>query len=324
MARPALDVRCAPRVPFLARRRRARLPRRGRRCADGRGATARLARPVRGRAAVPARRRRAAVRAAAVRRRRLQRRRPRPAEAMAARGAMVAGIAVTPFYQRLQREAASAASPMGRSRTSRAICRPMPSCRPMSRRCWPARRRRHAGLCDAGAGRARHLLRRADARLLSAAAVSAALCRAHALDQSPLAPGPGSELLPKPPLPGPWVTLQRPSDSGCPEERRTAFVVTAAEAGSSRAARPAVRCALDAGARPKAKEGRSRRRRRPTTAPLPAMRTRCRPSPRPMPSSPSAATRSSTPPASLSDLPVVEVPAAGGCLRQALRDPPVG
>ena len=132
------------------------------------------------------------------------------AEAMAARGAMVAGIAVTPFYQRLQREGGECSFANGAFEN---LARHLQAYAQLPTYVTPMLAGR-----DLGGTLAYAMLAQAAPGTFSAALTlgfcprlpyALPLCRAHALDLHPLAPGPGSELLPKPPLPGPWVTLQR-------------------------------------------------------------------------------------------------------------------
>jgi len=239
------------------------------------------------------------------------------AEAMAARGAMVAGIAVTPFYQRLQREGGQCSFANGAFEN---LARHLQAYAQLPTYVTPMLAGR-----DVGGTLAYAMLAQAAPGTFSAALTldfcprlpyPLPLCRAHALDLRPLAPGPGSELLPKPPLPGPWVTLQRPSDSGCPEGAARAFVERLPQARVvSLPAKPPPSAAPSTPARAEAK-GRAK-----PASPTPDDRA----APGYADALPAftaayaklAERRStlSTPPASLSDLPVVEVPAAGGAPR---------
>jgi type IV secretory pathway VirJ component len=238
------------------------------------------------------------------------------AEAMAARGAMVAGIAVTPFYQRLQREGGECSFANGAFEN---LARHLQAYAQLPTYVTPMLAGR-----DVGGTLAYAMLAQAAPGTFSAALTLGfcpqlpyplPLCRAHALDQSPLAPGPGSELRPKPPLPAPWLTLQRPGDAGCPEEAR-AFVERLPQARAvTLPLAPWPPPVSPAAARTEAK-GTSEARAPTIDAAaadgyadmLPAFSAAY---------AKLAERRSalSAPPASLSDLPVVEVPAAEGAPR---------
>ena len=147
------------------------------------------------------------------------------AQALSTAGAMVAGISVTPFYRRLQKEGGTCSFANGAFEN---LAHHLQAQERLPTYLTPMLAGRGVGGTLAYA-----MLAQAQPGTFSAALslgfcprlpYALPLCKAHALDLRPLAGGRGSELLPKPPLAAPWVTLQRPTDPDCPPGAVQAFV----------------------------------------------------------------------------------------------------